>query len=114
MTPHPARRKFRTVVFVASLVVALFSAGLFADEYLSGKVWPKPPVVEPGDNGGPPSDAILLFDGHDLAQWEGSESWLIEDGIATARGGGITSKQAFGDCQLHVEWASPEEVSGEG
>ncbi len=30
------------------------------------------------------------------------------------RGGGITTKQAFGDCQLHVEWASPAEVKGKG
>jgi len=109
-----ARQHSSFLFLFAATVLSLFSAGLLADEYLRGKVWPKPPVVEPGDNGGPPSDAILLFDGHDLAQWEGSESWLIEDGVATTRGGGITSKQAFGDCQLHVEWASPAEVSGEG
>ena len=30
------------------------------------------------------------------------------------RRGGITTKQAFGDCQLHVEWASPAEVKGDG
>ena len=26
----------------------------------------------------------------------------------------IQTKQAFGDCQLHVEWATPEKVEGEG
>jgi hypothetical protein len=35
--------------------------------------------------------------------------------VATVNGtGSIATKQAFGDCQLHVEWASPAEVNGEG
>ena len=29
------------------------------------------------------------------------------------RTGDIRTKQAFGDCQLHIEWATPEEVVGE-
>ena len=29
-------------------------------------------------------------------------------------GGGIFSKQEFADCQLHVEWASPSTVQGDG
>lgn len=113
-SPARLRKLLPHVVVSTVLAVSWFAVGLWADEYLSGKVWPKPPIVEPGDNGGPPSDALLLFDGHDLAQWEGAESWLIADGVATIRGGGITSKQSFGDCQLHVEWASPAEVVGEG
>ena len=28
--------------------------------------------------------------------------------------GGIQTKQSFGDVQLHVEWAAPSEVEGEG
>lgn len=28
--------------------------------------------------------------------------------------GAISTRESFGDCQLHVEWASPSEVKGEG
>jgi hypothetical protein len=73
-----------------------------------------PQVIDPGPPGGPPSDAIVLFGGKDMSAWNGGAKWLIEEGVATVNGGGITSKQAFGDCQLHVEWASPAEVSGQG
>jgi hypothetical protein len=90
------------------------SATFFADEYLSGKVWPEPPIVDPGPPGGPPADAIVLFGGQDLSAWDGADNWLIEDGVATVHGGGITTRQGFGSCQLHLEWASPVEVSGSG
>lgn len=85
-----------------------------AEEWVSGKVWEEPPVVTPGENGGPPSDAIVLFDGKDLSQWEGGENWIIENGYAISHKNGITSKQKFGDCQLHLEFATPEKVEGSG
>jgi hypothetical protein len=28
--------------------------------------------------------------------------------------GSLMTKQAFGNCQLHIEWATPEEVGGKG
>ena len=84
------------------------------DEYQSGKVWPEPKVVDPGAPGSPPADAIVLFDGKDLSAFSGGERWQIKDGVATVRGGGVTTKQSFGDCQIHAEWASPEKVSGSG
>jgi hypothetical protein len=90
------------------------AAYLCGEEYLSGKVWPEPKLVTPGDEGGPPSDAIVLFDGHDLSKFNGGEKWEIADGAATIHGGGVTSKQGFGSCQLHVEWAAPAEVKGSG
>ncbi|MCC6123789.1 MAG: DUF1080 domain-containing protein [Pirellulales bacterium] len=85
----------------------------FFKEYLSGIKWPEPKVVAPGPAGGPPSDALVLFDGKDLSQWEENQ-WIVKDGCATARGGGIRTKQSFGDCQLHLEWAAPEKVEGSG
>lgn len=97
-----------------AVVLGCAAALGFYPEWKSGKAWPEPKVVDPGPPGGPPADAIVLFDGRDLSQWEGGEKWLIEGDVATIRGGGITSKQSFGDCQLHVEWASPEEVKGSG
>ena len=79
---------------------------------------PVPPVITPGTAsteapGKPPSDAVVLFDGKDLSQWEnkkgGPAEWKSVDGaLVIAPGtGDIHTKQAFGDCQLHVEWAEP-------
>jgi len=81
--------------------------------WTSGITWPEPKVVDPGPAGGPPSDAIVLFDGKDLSQWHGAEKWKIGDGYAVC-GGNLTTRRPFGDCQLHVEWASPSEAKGEG
>lgn len=83
-------------------------------EYKSGIIWPEPAKVDPGPVGGPPSDALVLFDGKDLSQWNGGENWEIKDGFAVAQKNTITTKQAFGDCQLHVEYAAPEKVEGSG
>ena len=84
-------------------------------EYKSGIVWPEPKVVTPGKTDPePPSDAIVLFDGKDLSQWKDGEKWDIKDGVATAQKTGITTKDSFGDCQVHLEFATPEKVSGSG
>jgi hypothetical protein len=83
-------------------------------EYISGIAWPEVKVVDPGPPGGPPADAIVLFDGKDLSQWEGGADWIVKDGYAVTNRHDIRTKQAFGDCQLHVEWAAPEEVKGNG
>lgn len=101
---------------IAGLVCGLFGLGVLAhgEEWISGKIWQEPPVVTPGQNGGPPSDAIVLFDGTDLSQWEGGENWIVENGYAIARQNGITSKQKFGDIQLHLEFATPEVIEGSG
>jgi hypothetical protein len=81
---------------------------------MTGIEWTKPPIVDPGPVGGPPSDAVVLFDGKNLSAWENGENWLVKDGIATIGRGVIRTKQAFGDCQLHVEWSAPEEIQGDG
>ncbi len=79
---------------------------------------PEPRVVTPGTAGAPPSDAIVLFDGHDLSAWKseggGEPKWKVANGYAEVSGGGILTKQQFGAIQLHIEWASPAEVKGEG
>ncbi len=78
----------------------------------------EPPVVTPGTHGSAPSDAIVLFDGKDLSAWTsekgGAPQWKIENGYAEVHGSGIMTKEQFGDIQLHVEWASPAEVKGDG
>jgi hypothetical protein len=84
---------------------------------------PLPSVVDPGAAGPPaaaPSDAVVLFDGKDLTQWEdnqgGPAKWKVEDGCleVVTKTGSIRTKKGFGDCQLHIEWATPSLVSGEG
>jgi hypothetical protein len=95
----------------AALVLSLVGAAC-AGEYSSGIPWPEPKVVDPGPAGGPPSDAIVLFDGHDLSQWVDGKDWQVKDGYAIPAKHDIHTKRAFGDCQLHVEWATPEKVVG--
>ena len=81
---------------------------------------PRPSVVDPGPAAAPvqaPADATVLFDGKDLAAWTGRNGearWRVQDGAMEVNGtGDIQTKQEFGDCQLHVEWATPAEVEGE-
>jgi hypothetical protein len=83
------------------------------------EVWePIPPKVSVLN--GVPSDAIVLFDGSGFDKWEGNNGsmpqWDIIDGAMQVKPGSgyIHTKEKFGDCQLHIEWATPSEVSGEG
>ncbi|HEX5104181.1 MAG TPA: DUF1080 domain-containing protein [Pirellulaceae bacterium] len=102
------------VVLLAALALAVPAVGMWVDEYKSGIVWPEPPVVDPGEAGQPPADAVVLFGGENLDAWEAGDKWQIADGVATAAGGSITSQQKFGDCQVHLEFATPAEVKGSG
>lgn len=106
-------------ILVAGCAMALLMNHTSVDalgtkEYKSGIVWPEPKVIEPGTNGSAPSDAIVLFDGKDLSQWKNGENWEIKDGYAITRKNDITTKESFGDCQLHVEFATPEKVESSG
>lgn len=80
--------------------------------------WPRPRVVDPGpapDGPAPvPTDAIRLFDGTDMAAWNDAESWQVADGVVTVGKGMITTKQSFGDCQLHLEFRMPKPPKGKG
>ena len=73
---------------------------------------PVPKYVKPApaseQSGKAPSDAIVLFDGKDLSAWQPS-SWKVKDGYTEVAGGSLATKESFGDCQLHIEWMSPEE-----
>jgi len=80
--------------------------------YLHGVIWPEPAVVTPGENNSAPSDAIVLFDGKNFDAWKGGEKWKVDDDGGFTVKGALQTKQSFGDCQLHVEWASPKVVKG--
>jgi hypothetical protein len=106
------------VLFVAVLAVSSH-AGLLqmfgsVVEYIAPIIWPQPPIIQPGTAGGPPSDAIVLFDGKDMSAFKEGDDWKVEDGCAVASKHDIETKQAFGNCQLHAEWAEPEKVVGRG
>jgi hypothetical protein len=85
---------------------------------------PEPPIITPGTEstqerpGIPPSDAVVLFNGKDLSNWEsldgGPAKWTVGNGYfaTTPNTGDIRTKAAFGDCQLHVEWATPNPPKG--
>lgn len=78
---------------------------------------PEPKVVRPGNAAEAPSDAIVLFDGNDLSKWKAKEGggeadWPVNDGVFTVGKGDISTKQEFGDFQLHIEWSAPDEVEG--
>src|SRR4051812_2094038 len=108
-------RLSRRVLWTASALL-LTSAGLLAQtkEWKSGVNWPEPKIVTPGEAAAPPSDAIVLFDGQTLDAWKGAEGWVVKDGYATPTKGDIATKQEFADCQLHIEFATPEAVKGDG
>ncbi len=102
------------VLLSVACLACLLSGPARAGEYLNGIQWTKPKVVTPGKNGNPPSDAVVLFDGTDLSQWEGAKNWKVEDGAMVSGRGNVRSKKAFGDCQLHIEWSAPVPAKGQG
>ena len=85
---------------------------------------PQPRVVTPGEQfsqmAKAPGDANVLFDGTDLSKWahgDGSPAkWKIENGYmeVVPKSGILRTKDKFGDFQLHLEFAEPEKVEGNG
>jgi hypothetical protein len=113
----------RVAKLAGGLVLVVLLAGLAGsavkDKYsVHDKTRPNPPVVTPGAQlGQPPSDATILFDGKDLSQWRGDKggpaAWRIVDNdhmVVPPKAGGIRTQKAFGSCQLHIEWRTPEGI----
>ena len=83
---------------------------------------PEPWVITPPTastqekSGTAPSDAVVLFDGSDLSHWQGGgedAKWIVKAGYMEVNGtGSIQTRESFGSCQLHVEFATPVEVKG--
>ncbi len=102
-------------------------AGLYGDTPDAKHAWavhdmnrPHPAKVtaEPGKA---PSDAVVLFDGTSLDNWVSTKNneptkWnLVNGALESVKGAGyIRTKQEFGDCQLHLEFATPSKVEGTG
>jgi hypothetical protein len=111
-------------LFLAISVAAAASTTAWAqtDPKATEQWEPVPKVVSPGkQNSAPPSDAIVLFDGHDLSKWEASKDqspphWKVHDGVLTVdkTTGNIQTKQKFRNYQIHLEWQVPKGITGEG
>lgn len=114
------RARRRTCGVVLAMSWALGLSAFAQRDPSSTEVWePEPAIIDAGSVGRAPSDAIVLFDGTDLSQWTGRgdvAQWKVEDGAMTVAGrtGDISTRQSFGDVQLHIEWRTPDVVSGEG
>jgi hypothetical protein len=134
------RRRALVLVVSAAAVIAVGGLSIGQDQpkvgfkdtpMLPGGKWhvhdgdrPRPTVITPGtcstqqQPGQAPSDAIVLFDGKDLSHWNGRRGrpveWTVEDSamVIKAGSGEITSKEQFGDCQLHLEFAAPVPARG--
>lgn len=117
-----------TVLILAAVMAAQTkkapAVGYDDTPYIQGQKWrvhdirrPYPRVISPGP---PPSDAVVLFDGHDLSKWvmlsrDGKvepPGWKVENGYfeVVRDTGHLATKERFGDCQLHIEWATPAVV----
>lgn len=96
-------------------------SNLMAQKVPNNEDWSEAPrLVSVESKNHVPSDALILFDGNDLDDWQmadGSKAdWKINEGVLEIipGKGNIFSKRSFGDCQLHLEWMIPEENYGHG
>ena len=107
------RTLISTLTLMGMLTTLLSSAVAYFPEWKSGVDWLEPRVVTPGEGTQPPSDAIVLFGGGDLSAFDGVEIWMLEEDYAIVDSN-VSTKQGFGDCQLHLEFATPAVVEGTG
>jgi hypothetical protein len=119
---------FHKLLTTAAMLAGIVTAVAQPDpNYLDhDRTRPQPPVVTPAipstqeQAGKAPSDATILFDGRDLSSWvamDGSPTkWIKGNGyMECVQGSGyVRTRQNFGDCQLHIEWATPTPAHGEG
>lgn len=80
---------------------------------------PQPRVVSPGSSpAAVPGDAtVLVGAGDDLSAWQAMDGtpapWRMTNGVLETGKGLIRTKAEFTNVQLHVEFATPAQVSGE-
>jgi hypothetical protein len=127
----------RRIVRLAAVVLAWPAGALIADEKAPpGGKWPRhsmerprPPVVAPQYDGArvpAPAGALVLFGGDDLSKWAAEKKapdqsdaarWKVGDGcvqIVPGTGTMRTREPLAGSYHLHLEWATPAEVKGDG
>ena len=109
--------RLNLMVFVAFYICqALFSSSTALSQAKKQK-YAEPQIVTPGKGRKAPSDAIILFDGTDLSQWDGRKpGWTVKGNKFTVNpeATDIQTKQHFGSCQLHIEWKTPAKDTRKG
>ena len=136
----------RYIALVAFYVLSIhsFAQDQAKDPKLT-EVWdPKPKVVTPAKlSTEAPSDAIVLFDGKNLAEWQNPQfkgeagtaddiekmlkqwdpnfkhneaGWTVKDNelIVKPGNGAIETKRLFNNFQLHIEWLAPKAEGKQG
>ena len=115
-------KTFHSLIFTALISMTVHGqqkATAEQTEYYS----PVPKVITPGSaNFGAPSDAIILFDGKNLDEWEptkrsaANEKWTLVDGtmLVNKKVGDFQTKRKFNDFQLHIEYRIPADITGSG
>ena len=115
--------RFCTAIALVSLCAAPLTAqSKLSDWPQHSEDRPRPRVVEPGAvyTIAPPADATVLFGGTSLDKWASangaSAKWRVVDGAfeAVPGTGQLSTREGFGDVQLHIEWASPKPAVGTG
>ena len=105
------------------LALALAAGAVaLAQQAQPAKEPPQPKIITPGSPAHPelaPSDAVVLFDGTSLDAWTKTDGKPVEWTLDNAKvkgspmtckpgSGSITTKQTFGDMQVHIEFATPK------
>lgn len=143
----------KTLLIISTLLVSI---GLYGQDlpkpdweelnkttpWIHTELYKEVPQVQPGGGTAAPSDAIVLFDGSGLDQWQSAQfgspvdmegfeamiprltpayegkapAWKLRaNELIVAPGTGpIATKSAFGDIQLHIEWLAPVAEGKEG
>ena len=120
----------RTMMIGMTMAAGSLLAGVYGDVPDARHAWAvhdlnRPnPVKISAEPGLAPSDATVLFDGTEESfrkNWTHKKSdrkadWKVVNGaMESVKGAGyIETRDSFGDCQLHLEWASPVKVEGVG
>ncbi len=71
---------------------------------------PVPRRVDPGPPAAPapvPSDAVVLFDGRDLARWNNTDWKIVEGCLESVGSSNLATRENFGSSQIHLEWMAP-------
>lgn len=109
---------------IAGLLMALLISILAGaqDDPAATEQWqPVPRKITPVTKNTIPSDAVVLFNGKDLSQWQSTTdsiaTWIVDKKgfLTTGKGAGdIQTRKSFASCQLHIEWRIPKNIRGTG
>jgi hypothetical protein len=113
-------------IILLSIISTVILNSTFAQQKADPKdteAWsPVPKIVSPAKTIlTAPEDAIILFGGKDLNQWQTAKDqseakWTVTNGQFTVKKGtgNIQSKKSFLNYQMHIEWFIPENITGSG